>query len=111
MPVINEKELPFVGSSFEFVGAEHGPVAMSMFIVVAQPGRGPRLHRHKYDEIVYVIDGRSRWTVAGVEREAGAGDVLVVQAGEAHKFVAIGNTPLRQVDIHMNPRFEQENLE
>lgn len=105
---MHQSELPFVGSSFEFVGAEHG-VGASIFIVTAEAGRGPVLHRHRYDEIVYVIEGRSRWTVEGREREAGPGDVLVVHAGERHKFVAL--TALRQIDVHMNARFEQEDLE
>ena len=82
---------------------------MSMFVVVAEAARGPVLHRHKYDEVVYVIEGCSRWTVEGREFDAHPGDILVVRAGEKHKFVAL--TPLRQIDIHMNPTFEQENLE
>lgn len=80
-----------------------------MFLVTAETGRGPVLHRHQYDEIVYVVEGRSRWTVEGMEREAGPGDILVVHRGEKHKFVAL--TQLRQIDVHMNPTFEQENLE
>jgi quercetin dioxygenase-like cupin family protein len=108
MEALHQRQLPFIGSSFEFVGAEHG-VAASIFIVTAEAGRGPVLHRHTYDEIVYVIDGHSRWTVEGKEREAGPGDILVVHAGEKHKFVAL--TPLQQIDVHMNAKFEQENLE
>jgi len=109
MEWIHQTQLPFVGSSYEFVGAQHGGVGMSMFVVVAEPGRGPVLHRHRYDEIVYVIEGRSRWTVNGEQREAGPGDILIVRAGEKHKFVAL--TKLRQFDVHLNPTFEQENLE
>ena len=110
MRVINERDLPFVGMSYEFIGKQQGTTA-SIYIVIAPPGRGPRLHRHPYDEIAYIIEGRVRWTVDGVEREGGPGDVLVVKAGEPHKFIAIGDTPLRQIDFHMNPEFVQENLE
>jgi mannose-6-phosphate isomerase-like protein (cupin superfamily) len=35
----------------------------------------------------------------------------VVKAGEAHTFVNVGDVPLVQVDIHLGPRFVQENLE
>jgi len=111
MEAIHQTQLPFVGSSYEFVGAHHGGIGASMFIVFAEPGRGPLLHRHRYDEIVYVIEGHSHWTVNGQERDAGPGDVLVVRAGEPHKFVAIGDTALRQIDVHLNPTFEQEMLE
>ena len=46
----------------------------------------------------------------GESVEAGAGDILVVKAGEIHSFTNIGDEPLVQLDIHVNPRFEQENL-
>jgi mannose-6-phosphate isomerase-like protein (cupin superfamily) len=42
--------------------------------------------------------------------EAGAGDILVVKAGEVHSFTNIGDEPLVQLDVHVNPRFVQENL-
>jgi len=109
MEAIHQTELPFVGSSYEFVGARAGGLGISMFVVIAEIGRGPLLHRHRYDEVVYVIEGHSHWTVDERELDAGPGDILVVRAGEKHKFVAI--TPLRQIDIHLNPTFEQEDLE
>jgi quercetin dioxygenase-like cupin family protein len=112
MYAIHQSELPFVGMSHEFVGKERGGVGLSIFIVMTdEPGRGTRLHKHDYDEIVYVIEGRSRWTISGAEREAVAGDLVVVHAGEAHKFVNSGDVPLRQFDMHMNPTFETTWLE
>lgn len=111
MESMHQSQLPFVGMSHEFVGAAHGGVGMSFFLVVGEPGRGPRLHKHDYDEIVYVISGRSKWMVGGVEKDAAAGDVLVVRAGEPHKFVCADDDPARQIDIHLNPTFETEWLE
>ncbi len=111
MYIVNQSHLPFVGMSHEFIGREHGGVGVSFFVVIGEPGRGPRLHRHDYDEIVYVIEGRSKWTVGGQEREAGAGDILIVRAGEPHKFINCGDGPLRQLDIHVNPTFETIWLE
>jgi hypothetical protein len=55
--------------SHEFVGKDHGGVGISFFVVIGEPGQGPRLHRHDYDEIVYIIEGRSKWTVGDQERE------------------------------------------
>ena len=46
----------------------------------------------------------------GEDFEAGTGDILVIQAGEVHGFKCIGDSPLVQVDIHLNPSFIQENL-
>ena len=108
MEAIHQSDLPFVGSSYEFVG-ETKDVGISIFVVIAQVGQGPVLHRHQDDEVVYVIEGHGRWTVEGREFDARPGDILVVHAGKKHKFVAL--TPLRQIDMHVNLTFEQENLE
>jgi len=107
---VHQEELPFVGSSHQFIGADQGDVAISAFLLNALPGRGPGPHRHPYDEVQFVREGRGRWTVDGVEFEAGAGDILVIKAGEVHSFTCIGDEPLVQVDIHLSPRFIQENL-
>jgi hypothetical protein len=36
--------------------------------------------------------------------------VLVIKAGEVHQFSCIGPEPLVQLDVHLSPRFIQENL-
>jgi hypothetical protein len=48
--------------------------------------------------------------VNGQEFEAGAGDILVIKAGEIHSFKNTGETPLVQLDVHLSARFIQENL-
>ena len=106
MHVIHQSQLPFAGMSHEFVGTDHGGVGISFFVVIGEPGRGTALHKHDYDEVVYVIEGRSQWRVGDQEREAVAGDVLIVRAGEPHKFINSGDGPLRQIDIHLSPNFE-----
>jgi len=111
MHVVKQDALPFVGMSHQFVGADQGDVAVSVYLVNAPPGRGPKAHRHPYDEIAFIREGRGLWTVNGVSREATAGDILVVKAGEIHSFTNIGEGPLVQLDIHLSPRFIQENLE
>jgi mannose-6-phosphate isomerase-like protein (cupin superfamily) len=57
------------------------------------------------------MEGRSRWWVGDQEREAAAGDVLIVRAGEPHKFTNSGEGPLRQLDMPLNPTFETTWLE
>jgi quercetin dioxygenase-like cupin family protein len=79
---IRQEDLPFVGSSHQFIGADQGDVGISVFLLSALPGRGPGPHRHPYDEVQFVRSGRGLWKVDGVEFEAGAGDCLVVKAGE-----------------------------
>ena len=107
---VHQRELPFQGSSHQFVGADQGDVGVSVFLLSAQPGRGPGPHRHPYDEVQFVREGRGRWVVDGAEFEAGAGDILVIKAGEIHSFTCIGEGPLVQLDVHLSPRFIQENL-
>lgn len=107
---VRQEDLPFRGSSHNFVGADNGDVAISVFLLNAPPGRGPGPHRHPYDEVQFIREGRARYVVDGREFEAGAGDILVIKAGEVHSFKCIGEERLVQLDVHLSPRFIQENL-
>ena len=107
---VRQEQLPFVGSSHEFVGEVQGGVNVSVFLLNAQPGKGPGPHRHPYDEIQFVREGRGLWKVNGQTFEGRMGDIFVIKAGEIHEFKAIGDGPLVQVDVHLSPRFIQENL-
>ena len=107
---VRQHDLPFVGSSHNFVGADHGDVAVSVFLFDGRPGSGPGPHRHPYDEVQFIRQGRGRYVVEGREFEAEAGDILVIKAGEVHSFTCIGDEPLVQLDVHLSPRFIQENL-
>ena len=107
---VHQQDLPFQGSSHQFVGADNGDVGISVFLLDALPGRGPGPHRHPYDEVQFIREGRGRYNVNGQEFEASAGDILVIKAGEVHSFTCIGPERLVQVDVHLSPRFIQENL-
>lgn len=106
---VRQDDLPFVGLSHNFVGADNGAVQISAFLLRAMPGQGPGPHRHPYDEVQFVREGRARYVVNGQEFEASAGDILVIKAGEIHEFRCLDG-PLVQVDVHLSPRFIQENL-
>ncbi len=110
MHAIRKEDLPLIGSSYNFVGADQGDVAVSMFLVEAKPGRGAPLHCHRYDEVVLVQEGSPRFVVGDEIRVAGPGDILVVKAGTPHGFVNAGSCIVKQIDIHASPRFEQTNL-
>lgn len=105
-----QQDLPFQGSSHHFIGADNGDVNVSAFLASVLSGRGPGPHRHPYDEIQFLREGRGLYTVNGTDFEAGAGDILVIKAGEIHSFRCVGEAPLVQVDVHLSPRFIQENL-
>lgn len=110
MHIIKKEDLPFLGSSYGFVGAEHDNVAISMFLVEAQPGRGAPLHAHDYDEVVLVLAGRSRFVLGNEIRELTAGNIAVVKAHTPHGFVNCGEDTLKQLDIHVNAQFAQQTL-
>ena len=110
MYFVRKEQLPLIGSSYNFVGADQADVAISMFLVEAEPGRGAPLHCHAYDEVVVVQEGQPRFVVGEEIRDAEHGDILVVKAGTPHGFVNAGTDILRQIDIHVSPRFQQTNL-
>jgi quercetin dioxygenase-like cupin family protein len=107
---VRQENLPFVGSSREFVGAEQGDTSVSVFLFQGKPGSGPGPHRHPYDEIQFILEGRGVWTVNGKTFEGSRGDISVIKAHELHSFKAVGDSPLVQFDVHLSPRFIQENL-
>lgn len=98
------------GSSFTFVGAERGGVQTSFILDRSEPGGGPALHRHPYDEVWIVDGGRAAFTAGDRTLDAGPGSVVVVPAGIPHRFQNTGTTPMRMVCIHPRARMETEWL-
>jgi len=109
MSFINLEQLPFAGMSYEFVGETHG-APFSAYIVEAEAGQGPPLHKHPYVEVAFTFEGRATITVGDDQREVKAGGIVVIPANTLHRFVNSGTTILRQLDIHASPRFVQTNL-
>jgi len=107
--MLKQDQLPWSAIARELVGAEHG-LDITVLFVDAAPGRGPALHKHPYAEVFIVQEGEATFTVDGEQREARAGDIVVARANQPHSFVNSGTGPLRQVDIHVSPRFSTEWL-
>jgi mannose-6-phosphate isomerase-like protein (cupin superfamily) len=60
-----------------------------------EPGQTQRAHAHEgADKLYYVLEGRGRFMVADVEREAEAGMLVVAPAGVTHGVSNTGNTRL-----------------
>jgi mannose-6-phosphate isomerase-like protein (cupin superfamily) len=89
----------------------HLGTGVSIIVVNAPPGGGPRLHRHPYEEVFVVQEGTATFTAGDGAIEASGGQVVVVPAGVPHRFVNSGTGRLRQVDIHASERFVTEWLE
>jgi mannose-6-phosphate isomerase-like protein (cupin superfamily) len=76
-----------------------------------EPGRGPVLHVHPYDEIFVIQQGRARFFVGDRVIDAEAGETVLGPAGLPHKFVNLGPGRLQTLDIHLSPRWIQCDLE
>jgi mannose-6-phosphate isomerase-like protein (cupin superfamily) len=103
-------ELPRDVISRDFVGEDHGGVGACVLFVDADPGEGPSMHRHPYVEILIVLEGTSTFDDGKDKRVLEAGDMAVVDAGQAHAFTNSGEGRLRQIDIHLSPGFATEWL-
>lgn len=97
-------------TGFEALGAETG-ANVTIMVIDAAPGEGPRLHRHPYEEVFAVLDGEATFTLGDERRAARGGEVVVAPAGVPHAFTNTGSTRLRQVNVHLRPRFDTEWLE
>jgi mannose-6-phosphate isomerase-like protein (cupin superfamily) len=94
---------------FSLEGREHD-VSVCIIVVDFEPGVGPKLHRHPYEEIFVVHEGRATFVAADETIEATVGQVIVVPAGTPHRFVNPGPGKLRLQSVHPRPTFETEWL-
>ena len=97
--------------SVELQGKDHGSPGLSLILVNAAPGRGPSLHKHDYAEVMIVQEGRATFTDGETSHEVGAGNIVIIPAGEPHAFENTGDGPLRQIDIHVADAFATQWLE
>jgi mannose-6-phosphate isomerase-like protein (cupin superfamily) len=109
--VVRQDELPLSNIARELEGADHGGVDISLIFVDTPPGGGPSRHKHEYDEVLVIQEGRCTVVAGDEEREVRAGEVVIVPAGVPHSFTNTGDGPLRQLDIHLSGRFGTEWLE
>ena len=106
MPVINASDLP----TGNLRGADHG-ATISVILDHSEPGHGPRLHKHPYDETWVVIDGDLAFQAGDPHHQAGPGDIVIVPPDTPHKFTNNGPGRAHLVCIHANRTFVTEWLE
>jgi mannose-6-phosphate isomerase-like protein (cupin superfamily) len=75
-----------------------------------EPGTGPGLHVHPYDEIFIVQQGHARFFVGDRVIDAQAGDVVLGPAAVPHRFINLGPGRLQTMDIHNSPTWIQTDL-
>jgi mannose-6-phosphate isomerase-like protein (cupin superfamily) len=106
MPVIHRHDLE--GSTVR--GEDHG-ASISLILDESEPGRGPRLHRHAYDETWVIQEGNISFQVGDECLKAGPGDIAIIPPGVPHKFTNEGPGRSRIVCIHASPTIVGEWLE
>jgi len=84
---------------------------ISFFLVDNDPGQGPGLHRHRYDETWVVLSGEVLFTADGVDINARKGDIVVVSAETPHLFRNTGSDRLQLRCIDAAARMIQEWLD
>ncbi|TCP42047.1 mannose-6-phosphate isomerase-like protein (cupin superfamily) [Tamaricihabitans halophyticus] len=98
-----------VGESrtLRFEGNAYGS-NVSFFLVTADPGQGPDLHRHPYDETWTVLAGEVTIVIGAETITARAGDTAVAPADTWQRFTNTGIDTLRIMCIHASPVMIQE---
>jgi quercetin dioxygenase-like cupin family protein len=102
-------ELQNFPSEEEFEGEDRG-TSVSVILVDMAPGDGVSLHTHPYAEIFIVQEGHASYTVGPSTIDVVAPRTLIGPANVPHGFVNVGDVRLKQVDIHLSPRFITEWL-
>ncbi len=108
---ISRDELPGAPEAYRFIGADHGGLPVSLFLLDGRPGAGPLLHRHPYAEVFVIHAGEARFEIDGARLMASAGDVLIAPARSAHRFTNTGERQLRVTAIHTAPEMDTEWLQ
>jgi mannose-6-phosphate isomerase-like protein (cupin superfamily) len=106
MPILKTSQ----SGTEQIQGADHG-ATISLILDHSEPGRGPRLHRHPYDETWVIVDGNLTFQAGDESQTAGPGDVVIVPAGAPHKFTNQGPGRSRLLCIHASPTVIGEWLE
>lgn len=108
--IIPRNALPGPPTGQQLVGADHGDIPISLFLVDARPGTGPALHRHPYPEVFILEAGQADFQIEAAHVTATVGDVVIAPAGTVHRFTSIGSEHLRLTAIHTASRMDTEWL-
>lgn len=77
------------------------------------PGHEPNPHSHDFEQIVYIVSGRVRFTVGDQVTELGPGGMLVVPPNVLHFAETLGDEPVVDLSVFTPRRDEyaaQERL-
>jgi mannose-6-phosphate isomerase-like protein (cupin superfamily) len=84
---------------------------MSVITNDMEPGAGPALHKHPYEEVFVIVEGEATFTLGDETLVVRGGDAPVVASPDTpHAFKNTGTGRLVTVDIHASPVFRTEWL-
>jgi quercetin dioxygenase-like cupin family protein len=75
-----------------------------------QPGAETRPHRHDFEQLVIVLEGRCDFYVGGVPMACGPGDMLRVPPHTEHYIVVTGDRPVFEIDVFAPVRSDYAHL-
>ena len=96
MPLIHHHQI----NDATLRGEEHG-VSVSLILAESEPGEGPRLHRHAYDETWVIQEGNISFQVGENVLTAGPGDVAIIPP---RRPAQVHQQRPRSITNHLYPR-------
>jgi mannose-6-phosphate isomerase-like protein (cupin superfamily) len=84
-------------------GAAHGIPGISIILNQTAMGDGAPWHRHAYDELFVIQEGRCVFFLGDETVEAGPGQIVLVPATLPHSFRNPGPEALRMIAVHAAP--------
>jgi mannose-6-phosphate isomerase-like protein (cupin superfamily) len=84
--------------------------ALSTVVAEIPAGRRSGAHRHLYDEIDYVLEGKGKCVVDDQQFDIKKGDTLAVPVFAWHQYFNTGETPLRILAHSTRPAMENLGL-
>lgn len=83
----------------KMVGESDGSPTAAMRLFEIEPGGNTPWHAHDWEHVIYGVAGRGALRTENGEAEFGPGDALLVDPGEEHNFVNVGDGPLRFICV------------
>jgi quercetin dioxygenase-like cupin family protein len=102
-----ESLIPYGAETAVFNGFENN-ANVSFFIVCFSPGRGPKKHRHPYEETFIILEGAIEAVIDGETKTVPAGNILVVPPNAWHEFKNNTDKEVMTVNIHPVPKMVTE---
>jgi len=90
-----------------FQGIKHG-VNVSFFLVHFSPGKGPKKHRHPYEETFIILEGEVEAIVDGETQILSENKIVIIPAGTWHEFKNRTDRQVFMINLHPAPEMVTE---